>query len=200
MKPGETVKVLEAEYKVDAKDGQSKLYYKCQVDNTSTVNGGSSGKDIGWIYAGYVQMDMPAPEPVPTPVPPKIDPVPTPVPPKIDPVPTPVPPKIEPVPTPVPPKIEPVPTGIETGGRTVPVVGGGKNETFVDPPRAEGTAQVFDEKSVLENLKQDVNVQKRLPKFLLVSQVANTFIQGLRSNPSSHGNKPDQAARLEQKV
>lgn len=59
----------------------------------------------------------------------------------------------------------------------MPVVGGGKNETFVDPPRAEGTVQVFDEKSVLENLVQDVNVQKRLPKFLLVSQVANTFIQ-----------------------
>jgi len=219
MKPGETIKVLEAEYKVDAKDGQPKLYYKCEVDNVSTVNGGSSGKDIGWIYAGYVQMDIPSgptpvppkedpkPTPVPpkedpkpTPVPPKEDPKPTPVPPKEDPKPTPVPPKEDPKPTPVPPKEDPKPSGMETGGRTVPIVGGGKNETFVDPPRAEGTAQIFDEKSVLENLTQDVNVQKRLPKFLLVAQVANTFIQGLRSNPSSHGNKADQAARLEQKV
>ena len=61
MKPGETIKVLEAEYKIDAKDGVAKLYYYCEVDNSSTVSGGSRGKDKGWIYAGYVQMDMPAP-------------------------------------------------------------------------------------------------------------------------------------------
>ncbi len=102
MKPGETINILKAEYKVDAKDGQPKLYYYCEVDNSSTVNGGSSGKDKGWIYAGYVQMDMPSgPTPVPpsgpTPVPPS---GPTPVPPS---GPTPVPPS---GPTPVPPEKE----------------------------------------------------------------------------------------------
>jgi hypothetical protein len=76
-----------------------------------------------------------------------------------------------------------------------PVVGGGKND-FVDP-QSRRYAQVLMKVSI-RNLKQDVNVQKNYQNFL-VSQVANTFIQGLRSNPSSHGNKPDQAARLEQK-
>lgn len=45
MKPGENIKVLRAEYKIDEKDGQPKLYYYCEVDNTSTVHGGKSGKD-----------------------------------------------------------------------------------------------------------------------------------------------------------
>lgn len=66
MKPGSDIKILEAEYKIDEADGEPKLYYKCEVDNKSTMNGGTKGKDTGWIYAGYVQMDMPAPVTIPS--------------------------------------------------------------------------------------------------------------------------------------
>jgi hypothetical protein len=69
MIPGSTVKVLKAEYKVDAKDGQPRLYYYCDVDNSTTASGGT-GSDKGWIYAGYVHMDITAPTiPEVTPVP-----------------------------------------------------------------------------------------------------------------------------------
>lgn len=60
MIPGSTINVLKAEYKVDAKDGQPKLYYYCEIDNAATVNGGKSGTDKGWIYAGYIHMDIPS--------------------------------------------------------------------------------------------------------------------------------------------
>jgi len=57
MRENATIKVLKAEYKVDAKDGQPRLYYYCEVDNTATMNGGKSGTDTGWIYSGYVQIE-----------------------------------------------------------------------------------------------------------------------------------------------
>lgn len=83
MIPGSTVNVLRAEYKIDEKDGQPKLYYYCEVENSSTVNGGTKGTDKGWIYAGYIHMDVPTPEPLPVIPPP--DPTPVIAVPKVDP-------------------------------------------------------------------------------------------------------------------
>lgn len=61
MKENATVNVLKAEYKIDEKDWKPKLYYYCEVKNAATMNGGSKGTDTGWIYAGYVHMDIPTP-------------------------------------------------------------------------------------------------------------------------------------------
>ena len=95
MKPGSTINVIKAEYKIDAEDGKPKLYYYCEVKNSDTKGGSKlKGTDKGWIYAGYVDMEISEYLGVdPTPEPPK--PGPTPVPPT--PEPTPVPPKPEPL-------------------------------------------------------------------------------------------------------
>ena len=112
MRENATIKVLKAEYKVDAKDGQPRLYYYCEVDNTATMNGGKSGTDTGWIYSGYVQIEWsdpePIPEPVPEPVPPVVPPVVPPKPPVVPPVVPPKPPVVPPVVPPKPPVVPPV--------------------------------------------------------------------------------------------
>ncbi len=66
MRDTAPVKVLKAAYKKDSADNQEKLYYFCEVPNTSTVHGGKNGTDKGWIYAGYVNMDLPKPAKEPT--------------------------------------------------------------------------------------------------------------------------------------